>query len=119
MRVVLFLRIPEVFLVRVQEVEVIADDGDVDAIGSEDAPEIVCIAGRQSRGRTGQVLEELAQGQMAAGKALLPDEGQKFLHRQLLGVVETQSKLNHASFPPHLVRRSCSLTAIMQAPVPC
>ena len=98
MGVVLFLCIPEVFLVRVQKIEVIADDGNVDAVGNENAFQIICIARGQSSGRTGQVLEELAQGQMAAGKALLPDEWQELLYRQLLGVVQTQAKLNHASF---------------------
>ena len=98
MGVVLFFRIPEVFLVRVQKIEVIANDGDFNSVLSEDAPEIVCIAGRQGCGRAWQVLKELAQGQMAAGKALLPDEWQELLYRQLLGVVQTQAKLNHASF---------------------
>ena len=82
-------------LVRVGEVQVVAEHGDIDAVFFKLMPQIHCITGGQGTGRAGHIPERFAQRQMSAGKALPAHQREHLFKGQFFGVMETQAELDH------------------------
>ena len=89
MGVVFFLNGVQSVLVRVGQVEVVAQHGNVNAVLGKQAAQIGRVAGGEGRGGVGHLLQGFAQCQMHAGKALLTHQRQHLLNGQLFRVMQT------------------------------
>ena len=95
MGVVFFLNGVQSVLVRVGQVEVVAQHGNVNAVLGKQAAQIGSVTGGEGARRVGNLLEGFAQGQVSAGKTPLAYQREHLLQGQLFGVVQTQAKLDH------------------------
>ena len=93
--VVFFLNGVQSVLVRVGQVEVVAQHGNVNAVLGKQAAQIGGVTGGEGARRVGHLLEGFAQGQVGAGETPLTYQREHLLQGQLFGVVQTQAKLDH------------------------
>jgi len=93
--VIFFLDGVQSVLVRVGQVEVVAQHGNVNAVLGKQAAQIGSVTGGEGARRVGNLLEGFAQGQVSAGKPPLAYQREHLLQGQLFGVVQTQAKLDH------------------------
>ena len=111
MRVVLFLNGVQSIRIWVRQIQVVAQHRNVQLVFGKQAAQIGRVAGGESRGGVGHLLQGFAQCQMYAGKALLTHQRQHLLNGQLFRVVQTQTELDHAWF---LLWFGCVFTIIHQ-----
>ena len=95
MGVIFFLDGVQGILIRVGQVQVIAQHGNVDPVLGKQAAQIGGVTGGEGARRVGHLLEGFAQGQVSAGKPPLAYQREHLLQGQLFGVVQTQAKLDH------------------------